>query len=64
MTLHERLLYVMKIRLELVTPYASTWGQALKLFATPQQGPTAISTLASVIDQIWYTVGDNSTQVC
>ena len=53
----------MKIRLQLVAPYASTWSQALSQFAQVSQAPTAVQSIGTVSDQIWTIVGDTSTQV-
>jgi ubiquinone biosynthesis protein COQ9 len=63
MTLKEKLFQVMRLRLELIAPVASTWSQALSQFAQVSQAPTAVQTIGTVVDQIWTIVGDTSTQV-
>mmetsp|Transcript_13775 Transcript_13775/g.23017 ORF Transcript_13775/g.23017 Transcript_13775/m.23017 type:complete len:105 (+) Transcript_13775:359-673(+) len=41
-------------------PYLSVWPQAIALQALPQNVPTSLKNLASLMDEVWYHAGDAS----
>ncbi|XP_024541711.1 ubiquinone biosynthesis protein COQ9, mitochondrial [Selaginella moellendorffii] len=61
LVLHERLAKVMRIRLEMQAPYISKWAQALSIQANPINLPVAMKQRAVLMDEIWHSVGDRST---
>jgi len=61
MSMKERLLVIIKMRLQLLEPFISRWAQALSLMGTPEQLPKSIPGLASLVDEMLYQAGDQST---
>jgi ubiquinone biosynthesis protein COQ9 len=48
-------------RLRMIIPYINNWPQAMALKAFPTNAPTALETLALMVDDTWYCAGDRST---
>jgi len=57
----ERLYVILKTRLQLNEPFISQWPQALSLMGTATQLPKSLPGLVSLIDEILYQAGDQST---
>ncbi|XP_054286741.1 ubiquinone biosynthesis protein COQ9, mitochondrial isoform X3 [Macrosteles quadrilineatus] len=47
-------------RLRMITPYLTTWPQALALMTLPPNVPTALANLLTMVDDICYYAGDRS----
>lgn len=58
-----RIAYGVRVRLEHVVPYISTWPQAMALGALPQNVPTTLKLLTDLVDEVWYFAGDRSTDM-
>lgn len=52
-----------KMRLEMIAPYIDTWPQALGIMSLPQNVPTSLAQLLTLIDDICYCAGDRSVDV-
>jgi rpsU-divergently transcribed protein len=57
----QRLAAAVRRRLELNIPYMEVWPQALAVLAQPPNSPRALQLLGQLVDNIWYAVGDTST---
>lgn len=53
----------MKTRLQILTPFISTWSQALAILALPQNLPKSVESLAILVDEMWYQAGVSHTNV-
>lgn len=51
-------------RLEMLIPYLDTWPQALAVMTLPQNVPTSLAQLLTLVDDICYCAGDRSVDVC
>lgn len=60
LTLKERLFTAIKIRLSMIEPHLARWPEAMALGALPQNAPTTMKLIASMVDDIWYYSGDQS----
>ncbi|KAH8253697.1 hypothetical protein KR032_006552 [Drosophila birchii] len=47
-------------RLEMIAPYKAQWSQAMGLIAQPQNAPTALAQVLTLVDDICYYSGDRS----
>lgn len=63
MVLHDRIVKLIRIRLEMQVPYISKWPQALSIQANPLNLPTSFKQRAILVDEIWHAAGDCSTDV-
>jgi len=61
LSMKERLFLVLKTRLQLNEPFISQWPQALSLMGSASQLPKSLPGLASLIDEMLYQAGDQST---
>lgn len=52
-----------KLRLQMIEPYAETWPKALAVMTLPQNVPTSLAQLLTLIDDICYYAGDRSVDV-
>lgn len=53
-----------RFRLQMIEPYLQHWPQALGLMSLPQNAPTSLAHLLTLIDDICYYAGDRSVDVC
>jgi len=49
-----------EVRLRMITPYLTTWPQALALMTLPPNVPTGLANLLTLVDDICYYAGDRS----
>ncbi|XP_072973578.1 uncharacterized protein [Typha angustifolia] len=61
--LSERLSNLIRMRLEMQTPYISKWPQALSIQAQPMNFPTSFKQRAILVDEIWHAAGDTGSDV-
>ncbi|XP_072992040.1 uncharacterized protein [Typha latifolia] len=61
--LSERLSNLIRMRLEMQTPYISKWPQALSIQAQPMNFPTSFKQRAVLVDEIWHDAGDTGSDV-
>ncbi|XP_053962965.1 ubiquinone biosynthesis protein COQ9, mitochondrial isoform X1 [Anastrepha ludens] len=54
------LVRAVRIRLEMIIPYKVQWSQALALIAMPQNAPTSLAQVLTLVDDICYYAGDRS----
>ncbi|KAH8285215.1 hypothetical protein KR054_006238 [Drosophila jambulina] len=54
------LVQAVRQRLEMVVPYKAQWPQAMGLLAQPQNAPTALAQVLTLVDDICYYSGDRS----
>lgn len=59
----ERVAKLVRIRLEMQTPYISKWAQALSIQAQPLNVPTSFKQRAMLVDEIWHAVGDDVNEI-
>lgn len=52
-----------RMRLEMIAPYIDTWPQALALMTLPQNVPTSLAQLLTLVDDICYCAGDRSVDI-
>lgn len=52
-----------KLRLQMIDPYIDTWPKALAVMTLPQNVPTSLAQLLTLIDDICYYAGDRSVDV-
>lgn len=45
----------------MLIPFLNKWPQAMALKAFPANTPSALQTLALMVDDMWYWAGDRST---
>lgn len=57
----QRLRSAVQLRMQMIHPYMATWPQAVAVMAHPRNAPSALSIAAAMVNDIWYAVGDNST---
>lgn len=53
----------LRLRLQMIEPYQSHWPQALGIMSLPQNVPTSLAQLLTLIDDICYFAGDRSVDV-
>jgi ubiquinone biosynthesis protein COQ9 len=63
LTLSEKLELALKLRLEEILPYASSWPQAMAMGATPPHLKDTIQRLNLYIDDVWHVCGDRTTDL-
>ncbi|KAH8277545.1 hypothetical protein KR018_000137 [Drosophila ironensis] len=54
------LVQAVRQRMEMVVPYKAHWPQAMALLAQPQNAPTALAQVLTLVDDICYYSGDRS----
>ncbi|KAF5743031.1 hypothetical protein HS088_TW09G01093 [Tripterygium wilfordii] len=59
----QRISKLVRIRLEMQTPYISKWPQALSIQAQPPNIPTSFKQRAMLLDEIWHAVGDEASDM-
>lgn len=59
----ERILKLVRSRLEMQIPYISRWAQALSIQAQPLNIPVSFKQRAMLVDEIWHAVEDESSDV-
>lgn len=59
----ERIVKLVRIRLELQAPYISKWPQALSIQAQPANVPNSFKQRAMLVDEIWHAAGDEASDV-
>lgn len=52
-----------KLRLQMIEPYIDTWPQAQAVMTLPQNVPTSLAQLLTLVDDICYHAGDRSVDV-
>lgn len=52
-----------KLRLQMIEPYVETWPKALAVMTLPQNAPTSLAQLLTLVDDICYYAGDRSVDV-
>lgn len=52
-----------RLRLEMVLPYKDTWPQALAIMTLPQNVPTSLAQLLTLVDDICHCAGDQSVDI-
>lgn len=55
--LSDRLIKLLRIRLEMQAPYISKWPEALSIQAQPMNLPTSLRQRAALVDEIWHAAG-------
>lgn len=53
----------LQMRLQMTEPYVAHWPQALAMMSLPQNVPTSLAQLLTMIDDICYYAGDRSVDV-
>lgn len=53
----------LRSRLQMIEPYQAHWPQALGIMSLPQNVPTSLAQLLTLIDDICYFAGDRSVDV-
>lgn len=61
--LSDRLVKLIRIRLEMQVPYISKWPQALSIQAQPMNLSTSLKQRAALVDEIWHAVGDQGSDM-
>lgn len=52
-----------RLRLEMIIPYKDSWPQALATMTLPQNAPTSLAHLLTLVDDICYCAGDRSVDI-
>lgn len=63
MVLRERIVRLVRLRLEMQAPFISHWAQALSIQAYPANLPSSFKQRAVLMDEIWHAAGDRSSDV-
>lgn len=63
MVLQDRIVKLVRIRLEMQAPYITRWAQALSIQANPANIPTSFKQRALLVDDIWHAAGDLSSDM-
>uniref|UniRef100_M8AZT6 Ubiquinone biosynthesis protein n=1 Tax=Aegilops tauschii TaxID=37682 RepID=M8AZT6_AEGTA len=61
--LTERLSRLVRMRLEMQTPYISKWPQALSIQSQPANVSTSLKQRAVLVDEIWHAAGDAGSDI-
>ncbi|KAI0495078.1 hypothetical protein KFK09_025225 [Dendrobium nobile] len=61
--LSDRLVKLIRIRLEMQVPYISKWPQALSIQAQPMNLPTSLKQRTALVDEIWHAAGDKGSDI-
>ncbi|KAK9131459.1 hypothetical protein Sjap_011946 [Stephania japonica] len=59
----DRIVKLVRIRLEMQAPYISKWPQALSIQAQPANIPTSFKQRAMLVDEIWHAAGDQASDI-
>ncbi|CAH9118894.1 unnamed protein product [Cuscuta europaea] len=59
----ERVATIVRLRLELQSPYISKWAQALSIQAHPMNVLTSFKQRAMLVDEIWHAAGDDGSDI-
>ncbi|KAE9601580.1 hypothetical protein Lal_00040621 [Lupinus albus] len=54
---------LIRIRLDMQSPYISKWPQALSIQAQPINVPTSFKQRAMLVDEIWHAADDNTSNI-
>lgn len=52
-----------RLRLEMIIPYKDSWPKALAIMTLPQNVPTSLAHLLTLVDDICYCAGDRSVDI-
>lgn len=52
-----------RLRLEMLMPYKDSWPQAIAMMTLPQNAPTSLAQLLTLVDDICYCAGDRSVDI-
>lgn len=52
-----------RLRLEMIIPYKDSWPQALAIMTLPQNVPTSLAQLLTLVDDICYSAGDRAVDI-
>lgn len=52
-----------RLRLEMIIPYKDTWPQAIAIMTLPQNVPTSLAQLLTLVDDICYCAGDRAVDI-
>lgn len=52
-----------RLRLEMIIPYKDSWPQAIAMMTLPQNVPTSLAQLLTLVDDICYCAGDRSVDI-
>lgn len=52
-----------RLRLEKIIPYKDTWPQALAIMTLPQNVPTSLAQLLTLVDDVCHLAGDRSVDI-
>ncbi|ESO11212.1 hypothetical protein HELRODRAFT_91619, partial [Helobdella robusta] len=55
------IVYALKFRLQLITPYIHVWPEAMALMSRPFNASRSVRNLAEMLDDVWWYAGDVST---
>eukprot|EP00958_Prasinococcus_capsulatus_P010980 scaffold1077_cov388-Prasinococcus_capsulatus_cf.AAC.12 len=61
MKIRQRVALGVRIRLEMVAPYISSWPRAMAIMSNPEHVSKALAQLYVTVDEIWGSAGDTST---
>ncbi|PKU74688.1 ubiquinone biosynthesis protein COQ9, mitochondrial [Dendrobium catenatum] len=61
--LSDRLVKLIRIRLEMQVPYISKWPQALSIQAQPMNLTTSLKQRTALVDEIWHAAGDKGSDI-
>lgn len=52
-----------RLRLEMIIPFKDSWPQAVAMMTLPQNAPTSLAQLLTLVDDICYCAGDRSVDI-
>lgn len=52
-----------RLRLEMIIPFKDSWPQAIAMMTLPQNAPTSLAQLLTLVDDICYCAGDRSVDI-
>lgn len=55
--------HAIRLRIEMIIPYKDSWPQALAIMTLPQNVPTSLAQLLTLVDDICYSAGDRSVDI-
>jgi len=57
----DKIKFAVKLRLSMIKPYITRWSEAMQLLAHPTHLQTTLPTMQTLVDDIWFSVGDRSS---
>ncbi|KYQ93207.1 ubiquinone biosynthesis protein [Tieghemostelium lacteum] len=57
----ERVKLALKIRLSMIKPHIHRWSEAMQILAHPTNITSSLPSMQTLVDNIWYIVGDKSS---